>query len=79
MVEFWGFFALFLPSMVNFMLPAAIMHFAIPVEQPTASNDMVSMKRGARRIIGLFLLTIATAVSFHNFLHLPPVIGMLTA
>ncbi len=24
------------------------------------------------------LLTIATAVSFHNFLHLPPVIGMLT-
>ncbi|MCF6255116.1 MAG: sodium:proton antiporter NhaD [Gammaproteobacteria bacterium] len=78
MVEFWGFFALFLPSMVNFMLPAAIMHFAIPVEQPTASNDMVSMKRGARRIIGLFLLTIATAVSFHNFLHLPPVIGMLT-
>lgn len=26
----------------------------------------------------LFLLTIATAVSFHNFLHLPPVIGMLT-
>jgi len=78
MVEFWGFFALFLPSMINFLLPAAIMHFAIPVEQPTASNERVSMKRGARRIIGLFLLTIATAVSFHNFLHLPPVIGMLT-
>jgi len=78
MVEFWGFFALFLPSMVNFVVPAAIMHFAIPVEQPTANNEMVSMKRGARRIIGLFLLTIATAVSFHNFLHLPPVIGMLT-
>jgi len=78
MVEFWGFFALFLPSMINFLLPAAIMHFAIPVEEPTASNERVSMKRGARRIIGLFLLTIATAVSFHNFLHLPPVIGMLT-
>jgi Na+/H+ antiporter NhaD/arsenite permease-like protein len=36
------------------------------------------MQRGARRIILLFLATIATAVSFHNFLHLPPVIGMLT-
>ena len=35
-------------------------------------------KRGAYRIIALFLATIATAVSFHNFLHLPPVIGMLT-
>jgi len=78
MVEFWGFFVLFLPSVVNFVVPAAIMHFAIPDEQPTASDEMVSMKRGARRIIGLFLLTIITAVSFHNFLHLPPVIGMLT-
>jgi hypothetical protein len=36
------------------------------------------MKRGARRIIALFGLTIVTAVSFHNFLHLPPVLGMLT-
>ena len=36
------------------------------------------MKRGARRIMALFLLTIATAVSFHNFLHLPPVLGMMT-
>ena len=36
------------------------------------------MKRGARRIMFLFLLTIATAVSFHNFLHLPPMLGMMT-
>lgn len=78
MVEFWGFFALFLPSVLNFVVPAAIMHFAIPAEQPTTSDEMVPMKRGARRIIGLFLVTIATAVSFHNFLYLPPVIGMLT-
>ncbi|KPK55943.1 MAG: sodium:proton antiporter [Thiotrichales bacterium SG8_50] len=78
MVEFWTFFALFLPSAVNFLVPAAIMHFAIPDEKPTASGDAVAMMRGARRIIVLFLLTISTAVSFHNFLHLPPVIGMLT-
>ena len=36
------------------------------------------MKRGARRIVILFLLTITTAVCFHNFLHLPPVLGMMT-
>jgi len=77
-VDFWSFFALFLPSVVNFVVPATIMHFAVPVEQPTTSNEMVTMKRGARRIICLFLLTIITAVSFHNFLRLPPVIGMLT-
>jgi len=77
-VDFWGFFALFVPSAVNFLVPAAIMHFAIPNEKPTASDEMVEMKRGAKRIITLFLLTIVTAVSFHNFIHLPPVIGMLT-
>ena len=78
MVDFWGFFTLFIPSMVNFVVPAAIMHFAVPNEKPEASDETVSMKRGAKRIIVLFLLTIITAVSFHNFLGLPPVIGMLT-
>ena len=77
-VEFWTFFALFIPSAVNFLVPAAIMHFAVPNEKPVASGEEIPMRRGAMRIIVLFLLTIATAVSFHNFLHLPPVLGMLT-
>jgi len=77
-VEFWTFFALFIPSAVNFLVPAAIMHFAVPDVKPDASGEQVPMQRGAKRIIALFLATIATAVSFHNFLHLPPVIGMLT-
>ena len=78
MVSFWGFFALFIPAAVNFLVPAAIMHFAVPDEKPQTGAEAVFMRRGAKRIIALFLLTIITAVSFHNFLHLPPVIGMLT-
>ena len=77
-VEFWTFFALFLPAIVNFAVPAAIMHFAVPDLKPDASGEKVKMQRGAKRIVALFLLTIATAVSFHNFLHLPPVLGMMT-
>lgn len=77
-VDFWAFFALFIPSVVNYLVPAAIMHFAVPNEQPTASDEAVKMERGGKRIIALFLLTIATAVSFHNFLHLPPMLGMMT-
>jgi NhaD family Na+/H+ antiporter len=77
-VEFWTFFALFLPALVNFIVPAAIMHFAVPDLKPDASDETIIMQRGAKRIIVLFLLTIATAVSFHNFLHLPPVLGMMT-
>ncbi len=77
-VDFWTFFALFVPSVVNFVIPAAIMHFAIPDEKPHAMDETIIMFRGAKRILILFLLTIGTAVSFHNFLGLPPVIGMLT-
>ena len=77
-VDFWAFFSLFIPSLVNWLVPAAIMSLTVPNEQPAAGGDAVPMKRGAKRIIVLFLLTIVTAVSFHNFLHMPPVVGMLT-
>ena len=77
-IDFQTFFALFIPSVVNFLVPAAFMHFAIPDEYPEPNKQMEVMRRGARRIIVLFLLTILTSVCFHNFLHLPPVLGMLT-
>jgi len=77
-VDFWTFFLLFTPSVVNWVIPAAIMRFAVPDEQPAATGEVVVMKRGAKRVIFLFLCTIATAVSFHNFLHLPPMVGMMT-
>ncbi|MGD8874691.1 MAG: sodium:proton antiporter NhaD [Gammaproteobacteria bacterium] len=78
LVEFHTFFLLFIPSVVNFMVPAAFMHFAIPSGNPVATTEMVSMRRGAKRIMLLFACTIATAVGFHSFLHLPPFLGMMT-
>jgi NhaD family Na+/H+ antiporter len=79
-IDFGTFFALFLPSVVNYLVPAAIMSLAVSKSSPqsTGSDDMLRMKRGARRIIVLFICTIMTAVSFHNFLHLPPFLGMMT-
>lgn len=77
-IDFVTFFNLFIPAVVNFLVPAAIMHFALPRVSPQAVKDSVKIKRGARRIVALFLLTIFTAVAFHLFLHLPPVIGMMT-
>jgi len=77
-VEFSTFFLLFIPAVVNFLVPAAIMHFAVPNETPVSTAENTDMKRGAMIIIFLFLATITTAVSFHNFLHLPPVLGMMT-
>ncbi len=77
-VDFWAFFHLLVPAAVNFLVPAALMHFAVPDENPRVITEVILMKRGAPTIILLFLATIATAVSFHNFLHLPPMLGMMT-
>ena len=77
-VSFGTFFNLFLPSVVNWLIPAVIMSFAVPKINPPACDDDVKLKRGALVVIGLFLATIATAVCFHNFLHLPPMMGMMT-
>jgi NhaD family Na+/H+ antiporter len=79
-IDFAVFFKLFVPSAVNFVVPAALMHFFIPSDRPAAVTDdeRVTIKHGGMVIVALFLLTIMTAVSFHNFLHLPPAIGMLT-
>ena len=76
-VEFIEFFDLFIPALLNFMIPALIMHFFIPMTKPAAIEEEVVLKRGAKRIIGLFFLTILTAVSGHQFLGLPPVFGMM--
>ncbi|MGB5444826.1 MAG: sodium:proton antiporter NhaD [Psychromonas sp.] len=76
-VEFAEFFAIFIPSLVNWLIPATIMSLTVSKERPEAMDQTVSLKLGAKRIIGLFILTIITAVSFHNFLHLPPAAGMM--
>lgn len=77
-VGFGGFFALLIPSIVNYAIPAAAMFFAVPNEVPQLSKDKVRIKRGAFVIVSLFAMTIVLAVGFHNFLHLPPFMGMMT-
>ena len=76
-VEFFTFFKIFFPSVVNYIIPAAVMYFFIPNEKPQISSDKEYMKRGGRVIIFLGLLTIFSAVNFHNILHLPPMLGMM--
>ncbi|MBK8099216.1 MAG: sodium:proton antiporter NhaD [Planctomycetes bacterium] len=61
---------------VNWLVPAAIMHFWIPDEKPKPLQHEVQLKKGWAVVIGLFLATIVTAVLFHMYLHLPPALGM---
>ena len=76
-LAFFEFFALFVPSLVNWLVPAIVMQFAVPKTSPDASAENIHAKPGANGVIVLFALTIATAVAFRNFLHLPPAMGMM--
>ena len=76
-VTFWEFFVLFVPSLINWLVPALIMHFAVPETKPEPRTDRVSAKPGATGVVVLFAATIVTAVSFKNFLQLPPALGMM--
>jgi Na+/H+ antiporter NhaD/arsenite permease-like protein len=76
--DFFEFFNLFLPSVVNYVVPAFFMHFAVPVAAPQAKGEkLIKMKPGALTLVALFAATIATAVSFKNFLGLQPALGMM--
>ena len=76
-VSFSEFIPLFIPSVMNYLVPALIMSYFVPTTQPDTVHQHVELKRGARRIVFLFIMTIATAVAFHAVLHFPPVMGMM--
>ena len=77
-VQFEQFFALVIPSVVNWVIPAVIMSMAVGKGHPAATTEKAVLKSGAFTVVFLFLLTITMAVCAHNFLHIPPVIGMMT-
>lgn len=75
---FWQFLALFVPSVVNWVVPAFFMSFAVEKAQPEVVGETLPIRRGGLVIVGLFGVTVATAVMFYNVLKLPPVLGMTT-
>lgn len=77
-VEFAEFLTLFVPSLVNFVVPAAIMTPFLPAGQPDPLDEKVELKPGATGVILLFVLTIALAISFEQVLGLPAFMGMMT-
>ncbi len=76
-LDFFQFFALFVPSLVNWLVPAVIMHFSVPKLTPDKSEVRARMKPGAWGVIIFFAATITTAVLFRNLLNLPPALGMM--
>jgi Na+/H+ antiporter NhaD/arsenite permease-like protein len=54
------------------------MSFAIPADRPVADAEAIATKPGAYVVAALFAVTICITVSLHQFVHLPPFLGMMT-
>jgi Na+/H+ antiporter NhaD/arsenite permease-like protein len=77
-LEFFEFFRLFVPSVLNWLVPAAIMALSVPRERPTAKEGRTEILPGGTVVITMFLATIAGTVVLRQLLHLPPALGMMT-
>jgi Na+/H+ antiporter NhaD/arsenite permease-like protein len=77
-LQFQEFFALVVPSLVSWLIPAAFMTYAIGKgERPEPLAEEISLEPGARSVVVLFLITIGSTVTLHHFLHMPPAVGMM--
>jgi Na+/H+ antiporter NhaD/arsenite permease-like protein len=76
-LDFFEFFALFIPALVNWLVPAVIMSLFLPRERLPAHAETVRVRKGGFVIALLFLGTIAVTVYLDHSLHLPPFLGMM--
>jgi Na+/H+ antiporter NhaD/arsenite permease-like protein len=77
-IEFTGFFSLFLPALINFVIPAAVFCYFIPPACPVIKAEKpVQLKKGALVISLLFFVTIAISVVCEELLFIPPFMGMM--
>jgi Na+/H+ antiporter NhaD/arsenite permease-like protein len=77
-VDFQQFFALILPCLVNWLVPAVILSFAVPQGMLEPLRERPAVAQGGWTIAGLFVFTLALAVAFENYLNLPAAVGMMT-
>jgi Na+/H+ antiporter NhaD/arsenite permease-like protein len=77
-LEFFDFFRIFVPSLVNWLVSASCMHAALPKGFPPPGKDDADVKYGGWMICVLFAFTIIITVATRQFLHMPAVLGMLT-
>ena len=77
-VTFTEFFALFIPALANWLIPATCMHFAVPKGRPLPEGGRVAVKPGGFVVVALFAVTITETVMLHQILDLPSFLGMMS-
>jgi Na+/H+ antiporter NhaD/arsenite permease-like protein len=77
MLEFGQFFALFVPALVNWLVPAAILSLSFSSRKPEGCGAPAAVRKGGLVVVGLFAGTIASTILLNHFLDLPAFLGMM--
>lgn len=75
---FFDFFSLFVPSLVNWLVPALLLSVSVSKGKPEPQSEVAVVKPGGAVVAALFALTIAGTVVMHQVLHMPAFLGMMT-
>ena len=78
LVDIHEFLNLFIPSLVNWLVPAIILSFGFESKRSSYDGDRTHMSKGAWIVSGLFVFTLVLSVIVKQVFHLPAVIGMMT-
>jgi Na+/H+ antiporter NhaD/arsenite permease-like protein len=76
-IQVQQFFLLFLPALVNWLVIGWFLSRAVPEGGFVPEDERYRMKRGANRILVLFLITLTTTVAGVQIFALPAVLGMM--
>ena len=76
-VPFAAFFALFVPALISWLVPAVIISFTISGRSVPLERSNVRVRKGGYVVAAMFLSTIVVTVLLHHTLHLPPFLGMM--
>jgi Na+/H+ antiporter NhaD/arsenite permease-like protein len=77
MLHFTDFFTLTIPCMINFFVPAFCMHFSVVKKTPPPTEEEMILKRGSKRVIAIFILTLLITITSNVFLEMPAIAGMM--
>lgn len=70
-VAFEQFLVLFFPSLVTWLIPAALISLTVSRDRPAVATDTIPIKRGGFVVIALFLGPIVSTVLLHHFRSCP--------
>ncbi len=79
LLSFAAFLHLFVPALVNWLVPAVLMALWVPAGLPASEKEEdVWVREGGWVVVGLFAVSVVMAVASYQLMGLAPALGMMT-